>query len=202
VSCNRRQEASVSAYVLVVFVHIAAAVLLLGTSILGEPAVRAAARRATEPHDLRAFLAIGRPMAVLSPLAAVLLLASGVYLASIAHFWTLGWIQVATAFWIVNCVVAVAVVKPAIGRVAAEATSATTSIGPDLDRLRWSRAWTWGVDLLAANDAAVLYLMTAKPGLGGSLAIVILANIAVAGGRVVLGIHPQRVTSATVAPGS
>lgn len=191
-----------SPYIIVVFVHIAAAVLLLGTSILGEPAVRAAARRATEPRDLSALLTVGRPMAVISPLAALALLASGVYMASVARMWTLGWVQVATVFWVVNCVVAIAVVKPAIGRVASEAAASSTGvIGPELDRLRWSIAWTRGVDLLAANDAAVLYLMTLKPGLGGSLAVVILANIAVAGGRLVLGFYPPRVASATVVPG-
>jgi len=193
----------VNPYVMVVFVHIAAAVMLLGTSILGEPIVRAAARRTTDPRDLRAFLAIGRPMAVISPLAALALLGSGAYLASVAHFWRLGWVQVATVFWVVNCVVAVAVVKPAVARIAAEAAaSSAAAIGPDLDRLRWSRAWTLGVDLLAANDAAVLYLMTLKPGLGGSLAVVILANVVVGGGRLILGAQPPRVASATVAPGS
>jgi len=190
-----------SSYVLFVFIHIASAVLLLGTSILGEPAVRAAARRATEPRDVAAFLTVGRPMTVISPVAALLLLGSGAYLASVAHFWTLGWVQVATVFWVVNCVVAVAVVKPALGRVAAEAAaSSTVGIGRELDRLRWSKAWTWGVDLLAANDAAVLYLMTLKPGLGGSLAVVVLVNLAVAAGRLVLGIHPSRIATASAMP--
>lgn len=190
-----------SAYVMVVFVHIATAVLLLGTSILGEPAVRAAARRATDPRDLRALLTVGRPMAVISPVSALALLGSGAYLASVARFWTLGWVQVAAVFWVVNCIVAVAVVKPAVGRVAAAAAdSSTSAIGPELDRLRWSKAWTLGVDLLAANDAAVLYLMTLKPGLAGSLAVVIMANVTVAGGRLVLGIHPPRVAAVTATP--
>ncbi len=54
-------------YSFVVFIHIAAAVVLLGTSILGEPAVRAAARRATSTAEILAFLRFGRPMAVISP---------------------------------------------------------------------------------------------------------------------------------------
>lgn len=180
-----------SSYTLVVFIHIAAAVALLGTSVVGEPIVQAAARRAPTVSDLRAQLAVGRPMAVVSPIAALILLGSGVYLTSIGRFWSLGWVQVATAFWVVNSVVAVALVRPAIQRVAAEAARGTElAIGPRLDALRWSRSWTVGGDLLAVNDAAMLYLMTVKPSLGGSLTIVIVANLVVAGGRAMFGRAP------------
>lgn len=175
-------------YTLVVFIHIAAAVMLLATSILGEPGVRAAARRAADIKELRAYLAVGHPMATISPVAAVLLLASGIYLSSLGRFWSLGWVQVAVAFWVVNSVLAGAVMRPAMKRVQTEASNAGEgAVGPSLDRARWSPGWTWSVDLMAANDAAVLCLMTLRPGLAGSLAVVFLANAGVAGGRFMFG---------------
>lgn len=187
-----------SAYVLVLFVHIAAGVLLLGTSILGEPAVRAAARRARAPGELTAYLHVGRQMAALGPVAALTLLASGVYLTHVGRFWSMGWLQVSLAFWLVNAVLAVAVVKAAIERVAAETSASPDgSIDGRLDALRWSSAWTWGVDTMAATDAAVLYLMTVKPTLAGSLAVVLLANAAVAVGRLAFGPQRPRVAAAS-----
>lgn len=185
-------------YTIVVFIHIAAAVMLLATSILGEPAVRAAARRATDTRELRAYLAVGHPMSMISPVAAVVLLASGIYLSSLGSFWALGWVQVAVAFWVVNSVLAGAVMKPAMKRVEAEATTAGDgAVGPPLDRVRRSPGWTWSVDLMAANDAAVLYLMTLKPGLAGSLAVVLLANAVAAGVRFMFGTpRPQAARAA------
>jgi len=85
-------------------------------------------------------------------------------------------------------VVAVAVVKPAIGRVAAEAgETSDASIGLRLDEARWSAGWTWGVDILATNDAAMLCIMVLKPGLAGSLATLVLAYTVVVAGRAVRG---------------
>lgn len=168
-------------YLLVLFLHTASAVLLLATSILGEPMVRAAVRRASSSQELRAFLAIGRSMGPVSSIAATVLLGSGVYLTSVTRFWSLGWVQVATVFWVVNAVVAVAFIRPVVVRLAREVEgTGDRVIGEELDALRWSARWSWSGDVLAANDAAVLFLMVARPGFGGSLAIVLLANAAVA----------------------
>jgi len=51
-------------------------------------------------------------------------------------------------------------------------TAAAAGDGPvtgSTDVLRRSARWTVGVRLLIANDAAVLLLMTMKPGLAGAL---------------------------------
>lgn len=189
-------------YQFIVFIHIAAATLLLATSIVGEPMVRAAVRRATTAPELRAYLALGRPASIISPIAALVLLGSGVLLTSLARFWVMGWIQVATAFWIVNSALAMAVVRPAMDRITADAKAAADlAIGPRLDDARWSRAWTLGTDVMAANDAAMLYLMTMKPGLAGSLAAVLLANVVVGAGRVALGATRTGVARAQARPG-
>jgi uncharacterized membrane protein len=166
-----------NSYMLMVFVHVAAAVMLLGGSVLGSPHVRASVRRATHTRELRAYLAMGQPLLVLEPVAALLVLASGVFLASVANFWTLAWVQVATVFWLVNAVVAGALVKPAIGRLAAAAAEAGDGpVGEHLEVLRRSSRWSFGGDLLMANDTAMLFLMVFKPGLTGSLLAVATAN--------------------------
>lgn len=182
------KEVPVSLYTFVVFLHITAAVLLLSTSIVGEPLVRAAARRTRSPQELRSFLELGRPMASLALPAALGVLATGVYLSSVGRFWTLGWVQASAALWLVNSVVAGAVVRRAVGRLEAGSSAVDDPvIGPDLDALRWAGSWSWGGDVLATNDAVMLALMTLRPSLGASLLLVLVANGLVAGGRRILG---------------
>lgn len=173
-------------YELLVFVHVAAAVALLSGSVIASPSVRAAVRRARTTQEMRAYLAIGRPLQLLEPASAMVVLATGIYLTSAASFWSQGWVQVATAFWLVNAVVAGTMVKPVTSLVAAQAeASADGPVGHDLDTLRWSARWSLGGDLLLANDAAMLYVMTMRPELAGSLLVVAAANIIVAVARVV-----------------
>jgi len=182
-----------SLYTLVLLLHVVSATLLLGTSVVGEPAVRAAARRTSRPEELRAHLGVGNRMAPISPVAALLVLASGLYLTGAIGAWTLGWVQVSMALWLANSVVAVRLVKPAIRKLVAEASDTTeASIAPRLDGLRWSAGWTWGVDILATNDAVMLCIMVIKPGLTGSAAILLLAYATVVGGRAVLGLRRRR----------
>jgi hypothetical protein len=173
-------------YDLLVFVHIAAAVGLLSGSVVGSPAVRAAVRRARTTQEMRAYLGIGRPLLVLEPASALIVLATGVYLTRVASFWSQGWLQVAIAFWFVNSAVAGGMVKPVIRRVVDQAATLPDGpLGDQLDALRWSARWSIGGDLLLANDAAMLYLMTMKPGLADSLLVVAAANVVVAGVRAV-----------------
>jgi uncharacterized membrane protein len=173
-----------SLYELTLFVHVAAAVALLSGSVVASPAVRAAVRRAQTTQEIRAYLAIGRPLLVLEPAAAIVVLVTGVYLTNVAGFWTLGWVQVSIAAWLVNAVLAATMVKPAIGRVAAAATASPDGdVGQHLGALRWSDRWSFAGDVLLVNDAAMLYLMTMKPDVAGALMLVVGANLAASGVR-------------------
>jgi hypothetical protein len=174
-------------YTLVVFVHIAAAVALMAGSVIGSPAVRAAVLRAATVQELRAYLSLGRPLLVLEPAGALLVLASGIYLTSFWG-WSLGWIQVAAGLWILNTAVAAALVHPAHKRIAQAAAGAGDEpVGPQLHALRSSPRWLLGGDVLMANDAAVLYLMVAKPALAVSLATAAGLNALVLVVRLVVG---------------
>jgi hypothetical protein len=171
-------------YELCVFIHVAAAVSLLGGSVIASPGVRAAVRRARTSQELRAYLTIGRPLHVLEPASAILLLVSGVYLTTVANFWSLGWVHVSLAAWLINAVVANTLVKPALAGIAAAANASPDgAVGPGLDGLRWSERWSVGGDVLWVNDAAILYLMVMKPELAAAIAIVVGLNLAVSGLR-------------------
>jgi hypothetical protein len=154
-------------------------------------------------EELRAYLTIGRPLSLLNPISALGVLASGVYLATQAHFWMLSWVQVAVAAWVVNSLVAARIVKPVLQGVAREvAAGATPEPGTRLDALRWSARWTHGGDMLAANDVVVLCLMTVKPGLTGSILVLLAANLAVLGFRVLALARRWSAPRMAGAPGS
>lgn len=169
-----------SSYTLVLFVHIATATVLVGGSILAAPAIRAAVRRSGRVEELRTFLSFGKPLEVINPMSAILVMATGAYLSSVAHWWTLGWIQVSVAVWVANSVVARAVVTPALHLLTRESADAADGPIPEvLDAMRWSPRWSHGTDMLLANDVATLFLMTVRPGLPGSVAVVLVANAVV-----------------------
>jgi hypothetical protein len=135
---------------------------------------------------------------VLEPASALVVLATGIYLTTVDNFWSLGWVQVATAAWLVNAAVAGAMVKPAMSAVAAHvATQADGSVGEHLHAFRWSRRWSVGGDVLLANDAAMLYLMTMKPELADSLLVVAAANGVAAGARVLGPVFRRAVATAS-----
>ena len=191
-------------YEVMVFVHVAAAVTLLSGSVVASPAVRGSVRRAGTTQEMRAYLAIGGPLLILEPTSALVVLASGIYLTSVANFWAQGWVQAAIAFWIVNAVVAGVVVKPVIGYVVAAAATATD--GPfdrHLDTFRRSSRWSVGGDVLMANDIAMLYVMTMKPDLAGSLLAVAGTILAIGAVRVITrGLHGFIVSRHSVEPPS
>jgi hypothetical protein len=161
-------------------------------------------RRAQTTQEIRAYLAIGRPLLVLEPASAIVVLVTGVYLTNVAGFWTLGWVQVSLAAWLVNAGVAGTMVKPVIGRIAAAAlASPDGEVGQNLDALRWSDRWSFAGDVLLANDAAMLYLMTMKPDLAGALTLVVGANLAASGVRAARrGFAHRHITGSSASTGA
>jgi uncharacterized membrane protein len=179
-----KSEVPMGRYELTVLLHIAAAVLLLSGSVVASPAVRAAVRGAQTTRELRAYLKIGRPLLILEPASAIVILVTGAYLTSVANFWSLGWVQVSLVAWFVNAVVAASMVKPAMSRLALDAAETVgDEVGPRLHARRWSNRWSIGGDVLLANDAASLCVMTLKPEWTGALVFVVAANILVSGVR-------------------
>ncbi len=165
-------------YDTVVFVHVLAAVVLIGGGLLATPTVNAAIRRAPTVTELRRWLSVGRPLGRINPMSSLTLLASGIFLASLGDWWGAAWVQVAVALWVLNTVLASAVVKPSIGRVAQLAFGAESDdIGPVLDEARRSPRVAVTEDVMLASDLGVLFLMVVKPsGYLSALLVVVIAQ--------------------------
>lgn len=165
-----------STYAIVLFLHVLSATTLLGGGMVAATLFRVGARRARTYDGLRTVLAVGSPLRVINPAVALVLLASGVYLASLLHWWSLGWVRIAVALWIVNLVVAARVVGPHVGRLAREIVGLEGPVSGAADRIRWSTRWTIGSSVMTTNDAAVLMLMLLKPSFALALEILAVAH--------------------------
>jgi len=162
---------------LVLFCHITAAALLVGSSLLISPALRQVVRRVRTVAELRACLAVGRPVGLAALPVSLVLLASGIWLASVDRFWLLPWVQLGALFWAVNATAALGFQKPAIGRLAAAAfSSGDGPIDEMIDALRRSRRWHVAANVMLANDVALVFVMTTKPGLTVALLAFVLSH--------------------------
>jgi hypothetical protein len=170
-------------YALVLFVHIAAAIVLVGGGVLATPVVHARILRSETAGEARSWMALGRPLAVINPASSFTLLGSGLVLAQLGGWWEAAWLQVAIAAWVVNVLLAARVVRPAMGRFAAALGTDDSRITGRVDDLRRTPRWGMADDALVAIDIAVLYLMTMKPGYVGSVVALVVASAAVIGLR-------------------
>ncbi|MCC7383370.1 MAG: DUF2269 family protein [Deltaproteobacteria bacterium] len=171
-----------SVYGLILFVHVLAGVVLLGGSIFA-PLTRAAIRRAETLGALRSWLDFARRSARANPVAAMLLLGTGLYLGS-AGWWSAPWFAAASVLFVINSAFAARVVAAESMRLGRAAAVLPDGAVPDhLDRLRWSLRWDTAADVLVACDVATLFLMTNKPTGAVTLATAALAISAVAGRR-------------------
>lgn len=166
------------------FLHITAAAVLIGGSLVAAPLARAALQRAHTMSELRTWVSFYRTVTVSDPLSAVALLGTGIYLASAGSWWSAPWVVVAVVLWVVDGTMAGAVVKPVLDRLQAATDGAGTEpVSVDADRLRWSRRWTVGSDIVLANDVAVLFLMVVKPGYVRSVSVILGAHAILHGAR-------------------
>ncbi|HSG66802.1 MAG TPA: DUF2269 family protein [Gammaproteobacteria bacterium] len=178
---------------LVLFVHIAAAAVLVGTSVI-TPMIGRRIASAPTRGELVSWLEAFGLVTRANPLFALVLLASGVWLGS-AGWWSQGWFAVSVAAWILSAGLAGGLVKPAATRVAAAAAANIDApIDAELDALRHDRRWHAAERSLLASDVAILWIMIAKPDLVPSIAILAVAIAMLAGGPMLL---PRFSTSAS-----
>jgi len=165
-----------SVYSLVVFVHVAAACLLIAATLVSV-ATRAALRKADTARELLRWLSFTQAITRASPVLAMTVLATGMYLTATGG-WQVGWVYATGGAFVLSA----AVFAPRAHAGAAALAKAATHVGdgpvtPELDAQRWALPWDLAGSLLVANDFATLFLMTNKPGLAGSLAVVGAANV-------------------------
>jgi hypothetical protein len=166
-----------SAQSLVLFAHVVSAIVLMAGSLTA-PLTRRFMCEARSVEGVSAWLAFAQQESRWHPLAALVLLASGVYLGSLG-WWTMPWFYVALAAFLVNAVLAARVINGTAARLGALLGRAGDGPVPEaVDLLRRSRAWTLATGALLANDLAILYVMYTKPSLAGCLLLLAGANLA------------------------
>jgi hypothetical protein len=144
-----------------VFVHVLAAVVLMASS-LSFLVIRSALRRAASVEELRGWLDAARMSAAANPIAALVLLATGLLLGA-QGWWREAWFHVALAVFVLDVAWAVRVVHRSageLGRAAAEV--APGPVPGELDRLRWSPDYDLPHDVLLGGDLALLFVMVVK----------------------------------------
>lgn len=173
---------AVSLYDVVLFLHLAAAIHLLGTAIVSPMLVSRIGTAATR-SELLSWLGFLRGLTRFNPLSAFVLLLSGIYLGS-AGWWATGWFYVSAVAWVVSSALAGAVLKPTGQRIAqAAAADVSAPIDAALDALRHARGWKVAEKVMLGSDVAMLWIMVAKPSLVVSvvLLLVLMAVFASAG---------------------
>jgi len=166
-----------SLYSVVLLVHIASAIVLVGSALFA-PLTRHAILRAPTVNRLGDWLDFLHRSVRANPPAAMVLLASGLYLGS-AGWWSQPWFYVALGAWVANFSCATFVVKPSVVALARAAAGAGSGpVGPAVDGLRRSLRWEIAEGVMRGNDMAMLYVMFVKPSAAESLLVVAAASVA------------------------
>ena len=168
---------SLPIYEMVVFVHVFAALVLIGNAF-GSARLRTEVRAARARAEVATFIGFTIRSTRINPLAALVLLGTGIYLGSYG-WWSAAWFYVAAGAWVANLLLAVLAVNPAERAILDAAGRGTGDpIDDDLDRTRARRSWDLAAAVMLANDLAMVWVMYTKPGLAGSLVATALFNAA------------------------
>jgi len=187
-----------SSFTIVVFLHILGATALVGHG-LSSPLVHAAIRRAPTTEALLPWLVFARDSAKLNPIAALVVLGSGLWLGE--GRWGEGWLEVSLLLFVASAVVAMAVVARAGKQLAGLAAASPRGPVPaPLDALRRAAHWNRGADALLANGLATLFLMVNQPGLVVSLLVAGGTHAAVLAVRTLADRRPEDVPHGGSAP--
>jgi hypothetical protein len=166
-----------TSYSVVVFIHVLAAILLVGSSLFG-PMLGMALRRAGTVGSLREWARYFALVVKVTGPAAGIVLASGLYLGFAGDWWGSGWLEVSLALFILAGVGAVGVLDPAAKRLVESSEAAADGpVTAELDQLRRHRRTSSVESMMLATDVAIVFLMTNKPGMMGSLGVVAVAWI-------------------------
>lgn len=161
-----------SLYGAVLFLHVITAILLVGGSMWSHVAGAMLARSETV-EGARSHASFLQTFSRASgPLAALVLLA-GIYMATDAGLWGEAWLVASLVLFLLVGAGAALVVDPSTTRMVrvldeARAGAMTPAIAGELADPRL----TVVLSLFAASDLALVFLMTNKPGLIGSLTVI------------------------------
>jgi hypothetical protein len=156
----------------VLFVHVFAAILLF-MAVAVELFAGARLRRAATVEEVRTLVPVTLMIEPLFPISTLLLLLSGFYMAT--ERWNLseGWIVVAVVTLVVFAIAGPTIQGRRFKGIRAEADAASTGPLPDDLRARLIDPVTWGsVHAMSAGAVGIVWLMTNKPSMALSVAVV------------------------------
>jgi uncharacterized membrane protein len=160
-----------SLYTIMKFVHIAAAIVLVGSYLLA-PVLHGAIRGAADVRALRALARLQHRVLTASGPAALLVLIAGVYMTLAGWSFADGWIIVSITLFVANGTLATAVVDPHVKKLLAAADEASEGpLGQDLTDLVHDARVVGALRIVVGIDLAIIFLMVNKPGWGGSVAV-------------------------------
>ncbi len=185
---------NLSIYSVTLLVHVVAGTILIGGSLFA-PLIHKSMVTADSLGALRMWVNLARKSASANPATALVILGTGLYLGS-QNWWTQPWFYVASAAWLLDSLLAVLVINPAVAGLGAAIGSREGAIDAKIDARRRSRTWELAGEVTRGSDLSMLYVMFVKPGLIESCVVVVVAIalfVAINAGR-------SRITSAQRQP--
>ena len=156
-------------YYLVLFAHIAGAVVLLSFGFV-MPILQRRIVRTPTVQGLREWVDAAHKYAKMGPPAAVLVLLSGVYMTLNAFSFRQGWVTVALVLFIITGGIAGGILNPHLTKLLEAAEAAPEGpVTPDLRAMAMEPKAAAFETLMLGMDIAILFMMTNKPGWIGSL---------------------------------
>lgn len=190
-----------TAYEFALFVHLLGVVTLFGAIALVETAgVRL--RRAASVEHVRLWVGLTRSAAPLFPVALLLVLGSGLFMAADAWTFTTPWVVVAIVGVVVMGGVGGAVQGRRFGAIGTAAASAGDgSVPPHLRKLIAAPALWVSVFAPDAGTLGIIWTMATKPGWTGAIvAVVGMATVGAIAGYMVTTRRPERTVRPRTAP--
>lgn len=158
-------------YNVVLFLHITAAVLLVGGSSWTH-ASGVLLRRARTVDGVRSHVAFLQTFVKASMPLAVLTLLAGAYMATDAGLWGEPWLLTSLVLFLGVGAAAGSIVDPAVAAMAVAVDEAQDGpVGTQLRERLHNPRLTVTLGLFAGADLALVFLMTNKPGLTGSVLV-------------------------------
>jgi hypothetical protein len=178
-------------YRIIVFCHVAATLALFGALAIEWVSLRSL-RQAESYEQAREWMGLWRLLAPLGAPFALVILASGIYLARTIGAWTLGWVEAAVPTLVIAAL-AGGIVGPRRNRLqAAVATRVGPLPGDLLMQLRQPMllaSWRFRAALLTG----LVFDMTVKPASGGALVMAVVALAGIGWGLLTWTGAPARV---------
>lgn len=166
---------TMSMYSWILLLHVTTAILLIGNAIVGWH-VRAAIGAASSPAAVGTLLDVFRRAAHASPLLAIIVLTTGVYLGSYG-WWSQPWFAVAIGLWILQATLSAKGIRAHVSALSAAVHTGNATITPEAEAIRRSSSWLAISAVMRGNDFSLAYLMFNKPSLRESLALVLFTAI-------------------------